>query len=301
MPFITLFSAPKPFADPHIALIQRNAVRSWKRLPDVEVLLIGDEPGLEAAAGELGARHLAQVQRNPNGTPLLSSMFELARSNSESPLLAIVNTDIILLDDFFEAARTMLRLEPRFVLLSRRWDVQITASLDLRNGWQGRLRDIARSAGQLHRPAGSDYFVFPRACFPEVPAFAIGRAGWDNWMIYEARRSKWPVVDATPSVTVLHQSHDYSHLPNGKAHYTLPETDENIRLAGGQAAVRFTLLDATHQLVSGRLTKPRLDRGRLTRQVELLLRALFGFLPERQLENIVRPKRWLKRLRRLLK
>jgi hypothetical protein len=301
MPFITLFSAPKPFADPHIALIQRNAVRSWRRLPDVEVLLIGDEPGLEAAAGELGARHLAQVQRNPNGTPLLSSMFELARSNSESPLLAIVNTDIILLDDFFEAARTMLRLEPRFVLLSRRWDVQITASLDLRNGWQGRLRDIARSAGQLHRPAGSDYFVFPRACFPEVPAFAIGRAGWDNWMIYEARRSKWPVVDATPSVTVLHQSHDYSHLPNGKAHYTLPETDENIRLAGGQAAVRFTLLDATHQLVSGRLTKPRLDRGRLTRQVELLLRALFGFLPERQLENIVRPKRWLKRLRRLLK
>ena len=301
MPFITLFSAPKPFADPHIALIQRNAVRSWRRLPDVEVLLIGDEPGLEAAAGELGARHLAQVQRNPNGTPLLSSMFELARSNSESPLLAIVNTDIILLDDFFEAARTMLRLEPRFVLLSRRWDVQITASLDVRNGWQGRLRDIARSAGQLHRPAGSDYFVFPRACFPEVPAFAIGRAGWDNWMIYEARRSKWPVVDATPSVTVLHQSHDYSHLPNGKAHYTLPETDENIRLAGGQAAVRFTLLDATHQLVSGRLTKPRLDRGRLTRQVELLLRALFGFLPERQLENIVRPKRWLKRLRRLLK
>ena len=301
MPFITLFSAPKPFADPHIALIQRNAVRSWRRLPDVEVLLIGDEPGLEAAAGELGARHLAQVQRNPNGTPLLSSMFELARSNSESPLLAIVNTDIILLDDFFEAARTMLRLEPRFVLLSRRWDVQITASLDLRNGWQGRLRDIARSAGQLHRPAGSDYFVFPRACFPEVPAFAIGRAGWDNWMIYEARRSKWPVVDATPSVTVIHQSHDYSHLPDGKAHHTLPETDENIRLAGGQAAVRFTLLDATHQLVSGRLTKPRLDRGRLTRQVELLLRALFGFLPERQLENIVRPKRWLKRLRRLLK
>jgi hypothetical protein len=301
MPFITLFSAPKPFADPHIALIQRNAVRSWRRLPDVEVLLIGDEPGLEAAAGELGARHLAQVQRNPNGTPLLSSMFELARSNSESPLLAIVNTDIILLDDFFEAARTMLRLEPRFVLLSRRWDVQITASLDVRNGWQGPLRDVARSAGQLHRPAGSDYFVFPRACFPDVPAFAIGRAGWDNWMIYEARRSKWPVVDATPSVTVLHQSHDYSHLPNGKAHYTLPETDENIRLAGGQAAVRFTLLDATHQLVSGRLTKPRLDRGRLTRQVELLLRALFGFLPERQLENIVRPKRWLKRLRRLLK
>ena len=41
MPLITLFSAPKPFADPHIAIIQRNALRSWTLLPDVEVILLG--------------------------------------------------------------------------------------------------------------------------------------------------------------------------------------------------------------------------------------------------------------------
>ena len=47
MSTITIFSTPKSFSDPHINMIQRNAIRSWKQLGDVvEVLLIGDEPGL---------------------------------------------------------------------------------------------------------------------------------------------------------------------------------------------------------------------------------------------------------------
>ena len=46
MPLITLFTAPKPFTNPHIALIQRNALRSWQALgTEVEVLLIGQEEG----------------------------------------------------------------------------------------------------------------------------------------------------------------------------------------------------------------------------------------------------------------
>ena len=35
MSFLTIFTAPKPFTDPHINLIQRNALRSWLALgPD---------------------------------------------------------------------------------------------------------------------------------------------------------------------------------------------------------------------------------------------------------------------------
>ncbi len=43
MSLITFFSAPKPFTDPHIAMIQRNAIKSWTLLPDVEVILLGEE------------------------------------------------------------------------------------------------------------------------------------------------------------------------------------------------------------------------------------------------------------------
>ena len=80
MTYLTIFSAPKPFTDPHINIIQRNAIQSWVRLgPQVDVLLIGQEPGLAEAAADYGVTLLPDVRRNDSGTPLISSIFELAR------------------------------------------------------------------------------------------------------------------------------------------------------------------------------------------------------------------------------
>ncbi len=265
MSLITLFSAPKPFTNPHIATIQRNAIKSWTLLPNVEVILFGDEKGLVEAAHELDVKHIADVKCNKSGTPLISSMFQLVRENSTSELLCIINADMILLPGFVEAAEQAVKLKDKFVLLS------------------------------------SDFFLFPKFCYIDVPDFTIGRAGWDNWMIYKARKENWFVIDCTPSVRIVHQNHDYSHLPGGKPHYEHPDTNENIRLAGGQANIRYTILDATHQLVDGKLIRPKMTSLRFTRKLELFLRAIFFFLPEKTVENVARPKRWKKRIQKLFK
>ena len=302
MPLITLFSAPKPFTDPRIATIQRNAIKSWTLLPDVEVILLGEEPGLAEAARELGVMHLPQVRPNANGTPLISSMVQLAREHSTSELLCIINADMLLMPDFREAARRSRMQRDRFVLLSQRWDLDVTQSIEFTEGWQDRLRSTVLGQGSLHRPAGSDFFLFPGSCYTDIPDFAIGRAGWDNWMIYKARKEKWTVIDCTPSVMIVHQNHDYSHLPGGKPHYEHPDTNENIRLAGGEANIRYTVLDATHQLApSGKLVRPKMSYLRFMRGVELFLRAVFFFLPEKMIEDVARPKRWKKRLQKLFK
>jgi hypothetical protein len=301
MPFLTLFSAPKPFTNPHIALIQRNAIKSWTLLSDVEIILLGEEEGLAEAAQEFGVKHISHVTRNTSGTPLISSMFQLARENSASDLLCIINADMILMPDFIEAARRSRFQRDTFVLLSQRWDYDITTPLDFSDGWESRLGESVRKQNQLHRPAGSDFFLFPKFCYTDIPNFAIGRAGWDNWMIYKARQQKWTVIDCTPSVMIVHQNHDYSHLPGGKSHYDHPDTNENIRLAGGQANVRYTILDSTHQLADGKLVRPKMTNARLMRTFELVLRKMFFFLPESLIENIARPKRWKKRLKKLFK
>lgn len=302
MSLLTLFSAPKPFTDPHIALIQRNAIHSWTLLPDVEVILLGEETGLAEAARELGVKHIPHVERNANGVPLISSMFQLAREHSHSDLLCIINADMILMPDFIEAAKQAVKLKDKFVLLSQRWDLDVTQPLDFSKGWEHRLQSTVHGRGSLHRPAGSDFFLFPRSSFLDVPNFVIGRAGWDNWMIYKARKEGWAVIDCTPSVMIVHQNHDYSHLPGGKPHYEHPETNENIRLAGGQANVRYTILDATHQLAAGgKLIRPKMTSLRFMRKVELFLRVIFFFLPENMIENIARPKRWKKRFQNLFK
>ncbi len=301
MSLITLFSAPKPFTNPHIAMIQRNAIRSWTLLPEVEIILLGEETGLAEAARGLDVKHIPNVKCNENRTPLISSMVQLARENSRSDLLCIINTDMILMPDFVEAAescRSRLRRD-EFVLLSRRWDLDVTQLIEFNEGWQSRLSSAVHRQGTLHRPAGSDYFLFPRSCYTDIPDFTIGRAGWDNWMIYKARKERWPVVDCTLSVTIIHQSHDYSHLPGGRPHYEHPDTNVNIRLAGGQANIRYTILDATHQLVDGKLVRPKMSSLRLLRRLELFLRAIFFFLPEDRIENVARPKRWKKRFQKM--
>jgi hypothetical protein len=268
MTLLTIFSSPKPFTDPHIATIQRNAIGSWTRLPETEVVLVGDESGLADAAREFGVKHLPDVARNPEGTPLVSSIFKLARLASTSPLLVYANADILLTPDLVVSSRQVVARVKKFLIVGQRWDLDVTQPLDFSGDWVARLRDETHLHGGLHRPMGSDYFIFLRDCFTDMPDFAIGRAGWDNWMIYKARKEGWATVDATTSIMIIHQNHDYSHLPGGQPHYKLPETHENIRLAGGREMTRFTLLDTDWQLVNGRLRRPLWSWARFIRWLE---------------------------------
>ncbi len=267
-PFLTIFTAPKAFSDPHIALIQRNAIQSWQHLGDeVQVLLIGDEPGMAAFAAEAGLRQLPAVARNAQGTPLVSSIFSLARQFSTAPLLAYLNADILLTPAFLSIARQVYEQTKKFLLVGQRWDLELTSPLEFSAGWDERLLELVHQRGRLHPPGGSDYFIFPRTCFVKIPRFSIGRAGWDNWMFYHARQQRWPLVDASSSLTVIHQDHDYSHLPGGQPHYNLPESYENLRQAGGRRTI-FTLLDADNTLVEGKLQPLPLRGRRLWRYLE---------------------------------
>jgi hypothetical protein len=271
MSLITIFSAPKPFTNPHIATIQRNAIRSWLALgEEIEVILIGDDAGIAEAAQELGVRHLPKVACNPSGTPLVSSIFSLAREASSSPLLVYVNADILFLPEIITAARQLQRQAPDFLMVGQRWDLDVRETLEFSPGWAERLKQRVSQAGKLHTQGGSDYFVYPRTAFEQVPDFAIGRAGWDNWMLYETRRQGWPLVDGTAAVQIIHQNHDYSHLPGGQPHYRQPETFDNIRLAGGRIITRITLVDSNYWLeAGGKLRRAGLTWKKFWREVEI--------------------------------
>jgi hypothetical protein len=87
-------------------------------------------------------------------------------------------------------------------------------------------------------------------------------------MIYSARREGWPVIDATRAIQIVHQDHDYSHLPGSQSHYRLPETAENVRLAGGRRTI-FSLADADYSLQAGRLSRLPRRGARLRREIEI--------------------------------
>jgi len=266
---LTIFSAPKPFTNPHIADIQYNALLSWVNLaPDVDVLLIGQEEGLPEASRYFGIQQLDNVRRNEAGTPLISSMFQLARSASTSPFLGIINTDILLLPDLLESLHVIAQRFDRFVMAGQRWNLEVEERLKYSCEFYSQLKNKVMQEGIRHTLMGSDYFIFPRECYSDVPDFAIGRAGWDNWMIFKSRWEGWPFVDASQDVMLVHQSHDYSHLANGQPHYRLPETKVNVRLAGGEHTI-FTLKDATHLLKDGNITKQKNTWKSFWRKIEI--------------------------------
>lgn len=223
--------------------------------PECEVILFGNEEGTTEIASELGIRYLPDVESNEYGTPLVSSMFSIAQHIASHQLMCYVNADIILMSDFLTAIRQVQRQS--FLLIGQRWDVDLKEPVDFdKPDWETYLQARVAMHGRLHPPTGIDYFVFSRGLYDDIPPFAIGRPGWDNWMVYQARSLKVPVIDATKVITAIHQNHDYSHHPEGKAGvWEGPERKRNIELMGGVDHA-FTLNHATLLLTPQGLRRP---------------------------------------------
>jgi len=265
---LTLFATPKPFRG-HIGTIQRNAITSWTTLrPRPEIILFGNEPGTAEICCELGLRHVPTVTCNESGAPLLSDVFSRAQQDAAHDLLCYVNADIILTSDFLRAIEETRKLNRGFLMVGRVWRVRIEQSLDFHDGWEARLRKYVLERGEQAPPPGnSDYFVFPRGLWTSLPPLALGRGWWDPWMVFEARRLKAAVVDASGFVMAVHQNHDQSSYQYGLRAWRR-EIHRNYELVGKKAG-SFCLWDATHLLTPAGLRPTRGIRY-LSRRVDSL-------------------------------
>lgn len=253
---LTLFSIPKPF-EGHLAVIQKNAIESWRLLhPDCQILLFGDEPGVKKAAREVHAVHIPDATRNEFGTPLLHTVFSDARRAAAHSLLCYVNADIILMKDFLRAAR---RIDfGDFMMVGRRWNIDIEDRLDfMPEEWEAKLIQRVQREGELGAADAIDYFLFPKDWgINDMPAFAVGRPGWDNWLIFRARQLRIPVIDVTQATMVIHQNHGYGHVPRQKGdQWEGPEADRNRQLVGDLNRI-FTLLDVSHVMTKRGIRHP---------------------------------------------
>ena len=239
---------PKPF-DGHIGIIQRNAISSWTRLsPRPEIILFGDETGTADIAREFGLRHIPQIRRNEKTTPYLDDLFAQAQAAASFPIMAYINSDIILFDEFERAIESVAAWRPQFLMAGRRCDIDLTVAIDFSAGdWERRLRDDVTRRGKKRSVSWIDYFVFPRGMYREVPPMLIGRMWWDNWLVWKAAEMGAPVVDASPRVLAVHQNHPYPYAGGFFATWQSDEGQWNEWLAEGGLHAR-TLREARFKL-----------------------------------------------------
>lgn len=244
---ITIFSIPKPFKDPHIANIQTNAILSWKNLgKEVEVILLGNDFHVPEFCQKFNIKHIGNVKSNEEGVPFINSAFSLVRQQAKNDLIMYVNADIILTSQFLKTIDKLPK--EKFLAVGQRWDINIDYLIDYTNkDWETDLCNEVETRGLIHPPSGSDYFIFHRNDFEDIPAFAVGRIGWDNWMIENSLMNKIPVIDVSAVFKVIHQNHDYLH----KSAFG---DKSNIKLLSKNRYVK-TLRDANHALLPNGLKK----------------------------------------------
>jgi len=255
---VTIFAVPKPFRG-HIALIQSNAIRSWLALrPECEVILFGDDDGVGEAAEQHGVQHVPRIAKNEYGTPVLDDVFLKAQAIAEYPTLCYANADILLLSDFLPAVERVRKEKARFLMVGSRWDVEMDRAVPFADAEsEVEIRDLVRKAGNPRSPEWIDYFAFNRGLFTDLLPFALGRAAFDNWLLWKATAEGAALVDASSEVLAVHQNHDYAHHKQGqKGVWEGPEARRNRELMETWDHCLF-LTDASH-----RLTRSGLQRNR---------------------------------------
>lgn len=282
---LTIFAIPKPFQG-HFDIIQRNAILSWSLLePKSEIILLGNEEGIAEVAKELNLGHIPEVARNEFGTPLLSDMFSLVQRAARGEILAMLNPDIILMNDFPRTIKLLQRIQKGpFLMVGQRWNLNFKEPFQFnRADWEQKLRERIRKEGKMLGPSGMDYLVFPHSLEFNPPSeFTMGRAGVDNWLVYWAKSQKIPVIDATKVIDIVHQNHDYPQ--KRKSSYKI-ENQRNIKAIGGFSKLA-TLRDADWLLTKEGLRKPpflRMVFSKLT--LFYPWRTLLGL--KRRIQNII--------------
>jgi hypothetical protein len=223
---LTLISVVKPFKG-EIEVIQRNAVCSWKAaFPGCQIILFGTDFSIRKVATNLEVEFKQVIFLSPLGAPLLNHIFEQAHRCATYEVCCFVNADII----FTASSPAIHQLPKPFLIIGRTYDALIKNAIDFGDQqWKKKLPKLASSRG----PFALDYFFYSPGVFLDLPPFRVGRARYDNWLIYRAIQGGTSIIDGTKILGAIHQSHDYSHLAGGRSEaYRGVDAKYNEELAG---------------------------------------------------------------------
>jgi len=245
---MTILFSPKPFAGSD-AVNQRNALASWRReVPNAELICYGDAGGVADACRDFGAALVKDLPCTETGAPRFDWIVQHAAQHAKYDLQMFINADIFLPSGFCEALAKIPF--PQFLAVSDRLNVPqgLLSESPLANARSVLLNLIGSGEAEMNGGAGSDFFIFRRGLWNDLPPVAAGRAGYDNVLMWHCLKSRVPLIDVTNAILPLHPKHNYGHVAGGrKTVYGGPDVELNYRSLHG--LTRPYLCDATHLLL----------------------------------------------------
>ena len=217
------------------AATYRNTIRNWGLLaPYVRPVLyytVGDD-----YLTEFARMHGWAVYKCPRvgkrDLPILRSMFLHAQSiNRTTTFYGYANSDILFDRNLVSTLEGLKNDSYRFkqlLVIGTRVNYQFKQNHEIHS-----LTSIYQYVrnGTLFNQNAQDYFISTHSGYPwdSIPDFVVGRVGYDNWLVATAVRRNISVVDATPTLSALHQtgldgnfaSHRYKEASDKHVNYPL--------------------------------------------------------------------------------
>jgi hypothetical protein len=194
---------------------QQNALASW-RIAGVPYILAGvtDDKGAQCTLSSVATEAALGY---PGNAPLLRSMILQALPFVETPMVAIINADIIIEPNFLQKLdRIIEKYGDDIFLTSVRRDTEWSAPIE---DWD----EFFRTPWKPHQDASADLFIADTASFRnfaiDTGDFIYGRLAWDNWIhLYFQARGKTrqggpiPCFNSSEVLVAWHQKHGYEHV-----------------------------------------------------------------------------------------
>eukprot|EP01060_Flectonema_neradi_P009011 TRINITY_DN16443_c0_g1_i1.p1 TRINITY_DN16443_c0_g1~~TRINITY_DN16443_c0_g1_i1.p1 ORF type:complete len:515 (+),score=101.96 TRINITY_DN16443_c0_g1_i1:104-1648(+) len=243
-------ASPKPTkteADNHK---QTLAYQSWERLPFISWLIISEEdPVLRAATS-----HSFETDDSPElhprfKQPTYRGLFSHAlQSSPESKYVMYTNGDIMYSYSLPETLNSVLKwmevTHPgkHIFIVGQRINVDMPDGWDIGDEDSDWSSNVENLEGSVYQADAEDYFIISRGLFKwdTIPDFVVGGVAFDNWIVSKAMHTSAVTVDASKTISAVHQNHGDKSCGTKCSHQS-EKSKYNLQLAkknGGTARGR---------------------------------------------------------------
>jgi len=211
---ITFIACPREFVSPY-AVVQRNAILSWKRLSSCKnIVLCGNDGGIKEFCEEHDLIHEPDIKISDSSVPILPSALHHGYKHADK-MVCYINSDILLTSDFDKTVKSLMEKfseEEKMMVVGRRKDIDFDSEIIFNDDWERKFLDeVDEKSKKFNETCVIDYFLHTKSTYDgvDIPEFRIGRFCWDGWLVHNVISRGLFSVDITNTAPVLHLNSPY--------------------------------------------------------------------------------------------
>jgi len=214
--FVTAF---KRFKAPY-SMIQHSALYSWK-VHDIKVVASANEIGVKENCKDYsnitlinGVKRARELGFS-NQSPIVRDLIEKALPHIETPLIGLINSDIIIASNFSENLNKILeKYGYNIFLASSRENIHLN---NLVNSPESYMTVQKENRLFYDECTSSDVFITSKFWWKKIissmPDFILGRFAWDNWLHLYAELNMHDFrYNSSKELVIIHCDHSYEHI-----------------------------------------------------------------------------------------